>query len=95
LILEITPVAQRHLLQLDAYLSERSIAGADRIVDRISERIELLPQFPFLGQPGRVAGTRELVVTTTNYIIAYRLVGEAIQILAILHGAQRWPKRFS
>jgi toxin ParE1/3/4 len=95
LTIEITPVAQRQLLHLDAYLSERSIAGADRVVDRIFEQIERLSQFPFLGQPGRVAGTRELVVTATNYIIAYRLVDETLQVLAVLHGAQRWPKHFS
>ena len=82
-------------MQLDAYLSERSIAGADAVVDRIFEQIERLSQFPFLGQRGRVAGARELVVTATNYIIAYRLVDETLQVLAILHGAQRWPKHFS
>jgi toxin ParE1/3/4 len=95
LTIEITPAAQRHLLQLDAYLSERSIAGAERVVDRIFERIEMLPQFPLLGQSGRIAGTRELVVTATNYIIAYRIKDETIQILAVLHGAQRWPRSFN
>jgi len=42
----------------------------------------------------RVAGTRELVITTTRYIVAYRIQKETVQVLAVMHGAQRWPRRF-
>jgi plasmid stabilization system protein ParE len=48
---------------------------------------------PALGRPGRVPGTRELVVSGTPYILPYRVQGETVQILHVLHGAQRWPER--
>ena len=44
------------------------------------------------GLPGRVDGTRELVIDRTPYIAAYRVAGVTVQILRVLHGAQRWPE---
>jgi toxin ParE1/3/4 len=38
--------------------------------------------------------SRELVVTGTPFVVAYRVNGESIQILAVLHGARKWPKPF-
>jgi toxin ParE1/3/4 len=93
--IEWTEAAKVPLLGLDVYLYERSPAGADRVVDAIYESVGRLEHFPFAGRPGRVAGTRELVVTTTRYIVAYRIRKEIIQILAVMHGAQRWPRHFS
>ncbi len=44
-----------------------------------------------MGRLGRIDGTRELVISGTPYIAAYRIVGETVRILRILHGAQLWP----
>jgi toxin ParE1/3/4 len=56
--------------------------------------VETLARFPDSGRPGRVTGTRELVVTQTPFIVAYRRRGDAIEILSVLHGRQRWPDGF-
>jgi toxin ParE1/3/4 len=48
-----------------------------------------------MGRPGRVKGTRELVIVGTPYIVAYRIKGDAVQVLRVLHGAQKWPQGFS
>jgi addiction module RelE/StbE family toxin len=96
--IEWTETAQSQLLALDAWLFERSSAGAEHVVDRIADRIlEIvgsLDRFPLAGRPGRVGGTREMVVPSTSYIIAYRIHEETLQVLAIMHGAQRWPRSF-
>lgn len=89
-----TPTAISHLLQLNDYLFQRNPTAADRIVDRIYDMAASLDRFPLSGRSGRVHGTRELVVPATNYIVAYRIAGEAVQILAVMHGAQRWPRHF-
>jgi len=50
-----------------------------------------LAEHPELGRLGRVRGTRELVVTGTRYLLIYRVKGDEIQILRVLHGRQQWP----
>jgi plasmid stabilization system protein ParE len=53
--------------------------------------VELLIETPEIGRPGRIEGTRELVIQRTPYIAAYRIDGETVRILRVLHGAQEWP----
>ena len=66
--------------------------AAVSIDDRIEARVEGLAKFPEMGRPGRIEGTRELVVSGTPYIAAYRIVGDTVRILRVLHGAQQWPE---
>ena len=87
-----SPEAIEDLISLRAYIAEESPAGARRIVSRILRAVErLLPDNPHMGRPGRVPGTRELVIPQTPYIVPYRVQRGAIQILRVYHGARRWP----
>jgi addiction module RelE/StbE family toxin len=51
---------------------------------------ERLPSNPLLYRPGKLKGTREIVVHP-NYITVYRVEGESITILRVMHAAQMWP----
>jgi toxin ParE1/3/4 len=84
--------AIRDLISLRTYIAEESPAGARRVILQTVET--LLPHNPQVGRPGRVAGTRELVIPRTPYIVPYRLQNQTIQILRVYHGAQRWPESF-
>ncbi len=57
-------------------------------------RVESLAESPDIGRPGRVAGTRELVLTDIPYIVPYRPTTAGIEILTVMHSAQRWPDGF-
>ncbi|KYG19328.1 RelE/StbE family addiction module toxin [Bradyrhizobium sp. AT1] len=59
--------------------------------ERIAAAAHRLVEFPESGRPGRVAGTRELVIVGTPYVAAYAVTESSIRILRILHGAQKWP----
>jgi addiction module RelE/StbE family toxin len=74
------------------YIEADSPQAAVIVDDRIEEQVEGLLQFPEMGRIGRIEGTRELVIQHTPYIVAYRVMGEIIGILRVLHGAQRWPE---
>ena len=54
---------------------------------------EKLDQYPELGRKGRIPATRELVITDTPFLVAYRIHKREVQLLAVLHGARRWPDR--
>jgi plasmid stabilization system protein ParE len=62
------------------------------VVRRILEAVAKLLQEPGLGHPGRVPGTRELVVRGTSHIVPYRAVRQEIQLLRVFHTARRPPK---
>ena len=90
-----SPEAIEDLISLRAYITEQSPAAARRMVLRILDAVEhLLPDHPHIGRPGRVPGTRELVVPQTPYIVPYRVQRETIEILRVYHGARRWPDNF-
>jgi len=54
----------------------------------------MLADHPGIGRPGRVDGTRELVIPGLPYVIAYLHRGDTVTVLRVLHGAMRWPERF-
>lgn len=73
------------------YIEQDNLGAVVAIDNRIRERIESLRQFPESGRPGRIDGTRELVIDRTPFIAAYQIRGNTIRILRLLHGAQLWP----
>jgi toxin ParE1/3/4 len=86
-----TAPALRDLASLRAYIARDRPDAAVRQVERIIASAAKLAEFPEMGRPGRRPQTRELVVTRTPYLVPYRVRGELIEVLRVLHGRQRWP----
>jgi toxin ParE1/3/4 len=76
------------------YIAEDNPAATDRLVQRIFRATDLLAKNPAMGRPGRVPGTRELVLADTPYIIPYRVRANIVEILRVFHAARNWPKKF-
>ena len=90
-----SPQAKFDLGQLEAYIAADNPDAAQQIVLEIVRGVAaLLPDNPAIGRPGRVSGTRELVMPRTSYIVPYRVKSRTIEILRVLHAAQRWPEEF-
>ena len=83
-----SPEARRQASDIWHYIAIDNPQAADRMVARLVAAVEKLGHFPHLGRPGR-EGSRELVVSGTPFIVAYRVEQEGIRIGTILHGAQR------
>jgi toxin ParE1/3/4 len=88
-----SPRAIGHLAALRAHMARENPGAAARTAETLLAAVDRLAELPNLARPGRVSGTRELVVPGTRYVIPYRVRSERLEIIAVFHGRQRWPKR--
>ena len=90
--IRIAPAASAHLEAVFQYLDGISSKIAVQQMKRIFEGIGQLKRFPESGPAGRVEGTRELAIPRTPFVVVYSIHQDVIHIVAVLHGAQRWPQ---
>jgi toxin ParE1/3/4 len=86
--------ALRNLDDEASYIALDNVLAAQTVVTRVLAAVAQLADQSGLGRPGRVPGTRELVVLKTRYIIPYRVQGETISILRVFHTSRRLPGRW-
>jgi toxin ParE1/3/4 len=82
--------ARADLLTIVDYLSDDNPDAAQQLKDDIEAKVAKLAEHPKLYRPGRVAGTREMIVRR-NYVVVYAEDPRAVSILRVLHAAQQWP----
>ena len=85
-----TEEAATDLVEILDYIEQRNANAARNLQAAIVQSAENLPLMPYLFRPGRVPGTRELVVHP-NYIVVYQVGSDMIDILRILHSRQQYP----
>jgi toxin ParE1/3/4 len=89
-----SPESVHDLIALRVHIAEHDPAAAKRVALHILYCVEyLLAENAKLGAPGRVPGTRELVIPKTPYIVPYRVRGSTIEIARVYHTSRRWPAR--
>lgn len=86
--------ALRNLDDEATYIATDDAAAACLVVKRVLEAVSVLAEQPGLGRPGRVHGTRELIVAKTRYIVPYRVRGATVEILRMFHTSRRLPDRW-
>lgn len=89
--LEWSPLAMDDRERIFDFIERDDPRAAIAVDERIAGQMQVLIQFPHGGRPGRIEGTRELVVRRTPYIAAYRVDTDRVLVLRILHSAQSWP----
>lgn len=89
-----TEPARQDLRDIFLYIAEENPNTARVLLSEIKKRAILLQDNPFIGRIGRIAETRELVITGSQYILPYRVRENQIQILAVFHAARQWPVTF-
>ncbi len=85
------PTAWKNLDDIIDRINRDNSAVARKTAETILARVGQLAVHPHLGRPGRTAGTRELVVTGTPFIIPYLIKDDVVTILRVLHERQNWP----
>ena len=85
--------AVRHLIALREFISRDSSSYAESVSGRILESVDMLATQPSMGRPGRILGTRELVIPNSPFVIPYRVRDNRLELLAVFHGRQKWPAK--
>lgn len=86
-------LALQDLDDIESYLVEARLAAPEDVIVKIIRAVSLLREQPGIGRPGRVPGTKELVVPGLPYLVPYRVKDEIIQVLRVYHTSRKWPKR--
>jgi len=84
-------LALQDMQQCAEFIAQDDPETATQVVDRIWQEGQSLRLLPDRGRPGRVPGTRELVLQGLPYFLAYRVKGKSVQILRVIHMARHWP----
>ena len=87
-------VALRNLDHEEEFIAADDQQAARQVVSRVLDAVAVLALQPGIGRPGRVPGTRELVVGKTRYLVPYRVRGEVVEVLRVFHTSRRPPKRW-
>lgn len=86
--------ALRNLDEEATYIAADDPQAARLVVERVLNAVEVLASQPALGRPGRVPGTRELVVGNTRYLVPYRVHGQVVEVLRVFHTSRRPLQRW-
>ena len=87
------PTALRNLDSEASFVAADEPAAARLVVKRVLTAVGLLAEQPGLGRPGRVPGTRELLVPKTRYIVPYRVRGDTLEVLRVFHTSRQPPRQ--
>jgi toxin ParE1/3/4 len=86
-----TESAAKDLRGITRYIRKDNPAAARAVAKTALDAADSLNRFPMRGRDGKIAGTREFVLSGLPYIVVYRVTKTAIHILHIYHGARNWP----
>lgn len=63
------------------------------IVSRLIKAAGRLSRFPLSGKPGRIRGTREIIIPTLPYALIYHIRSpELVEVVRVLHTSRLWPE---
>jgi toxin ParE1/3/4 len=84
------PLAREDRLRIMEYIARDNPTAAVALDSAFEAEAQGAQRAPTLYRPGRVRGTREIVVRP-NYVIVYRVLADTVEVLRVLHAAQQWP----
>ena len=86
--------ALNNLDELAEYIAQENPQAARQVLELIETQVNLLATQPALGRPGRVLGTRELVISNTHYLVPYRIKNNVVEILRVFHTSRKLPRNW-
>jgi toxin ParE1/3/4 len=80
--------ARSDLLDIWLYISDDSVAAADRVLDEINRVCRLISEHPKIGRVRPEIGAELRSFAAMSWIVFYRIDDDAIRIVRIVHGAR-------
>ena len=91
MLIKWTEAAERDFDEITEYIAQDAPVTSADVARRIIEAAETLASHPGMGRPGRIMGTRELIVPGLPYILPYKEKDNAVYILRVMHTSRKWP----
>ena len=71
-----------------AYIEQDNVQAAGRVVQTLVQGARSSSALPRRGRDGK---TRELTFAPLPYVLIYEVTDDSVEVLRVLHGAQRRP----
>lgn len=85
------PEAEADLIAIALHIAQHDVGRARKVIARLKARTDILEEHPFAGRPRDELGAGLRSLSERPYILIYRLIDDAPEIVAILHGARDLP----
>ena len=82
------------MLEIWSNIADDKPSAADRFLDSLEQRIELLSRHPKIGESRPDLGRRVRAFTIGNYVILFRPIRDGIEVVRVLHGSRDIPAIF-
>jgi toxin ParE1/3/4 len=92
MIVRWSPEAAADFAAIVDYIQKQNPSAAERVARTIYDGVISLARFPRQGRIGRERDTRELIFSPLPFIVVYRVKDDAVEIVRVLHGSQKWPR---
>lgn len=96
-VLMVVKWTRRALENLDDaidFLAADKPMTAKKVAKKIWDASQRLADQPGMGRPGRVPGTRELVIAGLPFVLPYIEKDGTVFVLRVMHTSMKWPQRF-
>lgn len=83
-----TPAAQRDLAAITDWIAADNLDAALRFYDEVDRLLHLIARYPEMGETTEPLGKGVRRVTLGDYLLFYRQLGDAVDLIRVLHGAR-------
>ena len=91
LVIQESKLALANLDEIATYYETKQDGLGYRFAAYYYQQIEILTSMPNIGRPGKVFGTKELVLHEFPYLVVYRIRKSYVQIVRVFHQQRSYP----
>lgn len=82
------PLAEADLDEIWNFVANDSVAAADRLIDTIVAKCQILAGHPEMGQARPELAPRLRSFSVGNYVVFFRPIEDGIEVARVIHGAR-------